>query len=167
MSVLMRIMTNYLQILTISLSFNLKFPTFMEDSFSSIGKIGGSSGVFLSFDCLLLDTPIQNSFRNIEYFKVLCLSLFPIVLIVAPTIVYRLVFLKNSPKFWRWTWVTVITVMFLLHPTLTQYCLRLFKCSDISNGQSRVEMDIVTECWSSQHLKWIFSLGKLFYLFNL
>jgi len=49
-SVLMRIMTNYLQMFTAALAFNLQFPNYMSSAFSSAQQIGGSSGVFLSFD---------------------------------------------------------------------------------------------------------------------
>lgn len=59
--------------------------------------------------------------------------------------------------------MTSITIFFILHPTLTSYCLRIFKCDDVGNGIRRVEMDIETECWSWNHMKWIYSLGKSHY----
>ena len=49
-SVLMRIMTNYLQVLAAALAYNLQFPTYILDALSSAKQIGNSSGVFLSFD---------------------------------------------------------------------------------------------------------------------
>ena len=49
-SVLMRILTNYLQILAISLSYNLQFPSYMTSIFSSVESAGGAQDVFLSFD---------------------------------------------------------------------------------------------------------------------
>jgi len=49
-SVLMRIMTNYLQILGISMSFNLHFPEYMTNAFSGTKTIGNSTGILLSVD---------------------------------------------------------------------------------------------------------------------
>lgn len=141
----MRIMTNYLQILAAALSFNLQFPTYMLDALSSAQQIGQSSGVFLSFDCLLMDTRANEVFDNIAYLKVLCIAMIPLILITVSTLGYRIYFFKNSYKFKRLTCVTIITVFFLLHPSLTQYCLRIFKCVEVGKGISKVEMDITTD----------------------
>ena len=159
-SVLMRIMTNYLQMIAAALAFNLKFPNYFLNVLSSVKQLGGSSGVFLSYDCFLLNTNANQIFNNVSYLKVLCVWLVPAIFIVVCIIIFRVVFLKNSEKFKRWSWVTIITVLFVLHPTLTQYCLKIFKCVSIGNGISKVEMDIQTDWWSEVHLKWIFSLCK-------
>ena len=65
--------------------------------------------------------------------------------------------------------MTTITIIFLLHPSLTQYCLRIFKCVEIGEGNNKVEMDITTDCWSANHLKWVFTLALpmlIFYVFG-
>ena len=49
-SILLRILTNYLQLLTTALSFNLKFPTTLTQIFYPVERIGSSSEAFLSFD---------------------------------------------------------------------------------------------------------------------
>mmetsp|Transcript_30589 Transcript_30589/g.30077 ORF Transcript_30589/g.30077 Transcript_30589/m.30077 type:complete len:83 (+) Transcript_30589:16-264(+) len=49
-SILLRILTNYLQLLTTALSFNLKFPPALTKIFYPIERIGTSSEAFLSFD---------------------------------------------------------------------------------------------------------------------
>ena len=101
-SVLMRIMTNYLQVLAAALAYNLQFPTYVLDVLSSARQIGNSSGVFLSFDCLLMDTSATKIFDNIAYLKVICIALIPVFLIAVTTVLYRLVFIKNTDKFKRY-----------------------------------------------------------------
>ena len=49
-SVLLRIMTNYLQLVTAAYSLNLKFPSSFHEIFGSIEVVGASSDAFLSFD---------------------------------------------------------------------------------------------------------------------
>ena len=71
-SVLMRIMTNYLQMIAAALAFNLKFPNYFLNVLSSVKQLGGSSGVFLSYDCFLLNTNANQIFNNVSYLKVLC-----------------------------------------------------------------------------------------------
>ena len=160
MSVLMRIMTNYLQMIAAALAFNLQFPNYLYDAFSSVKQAGNSSGVFLSFDCFLMTTKATEVFNNVSYLKVMWLGLIPIIFLSICISILRVVFISNSDKFRRWAWITVITVLFVLQPSLTQYWLKVFKCVSIGNGISKVEMDIQTDWWSSIHLKWLFWIGK-------
>ena len=155
----MRIMTNYLQILSIALSFNLSFPTYMSQTLSGVKQVGGSSGVLVSFDWLLMESSFVNQFDNIAFLKITVIALIPILLVGSAAFGFRLTFIFDSFRFKRYLWVTIITIFFLLHPTLTQYCFSIFKCNDIGNGEQRVEIDVKMVWWSSQHLKWILALG--------
>ena len=49
-SILLRIMTNYLQLIAATYSFNIKFPDSMINAFSSVEIFGPSSNAYLSFD---------------------------------------------------------------------------------------------------------------------
>jgi hypothetical protein len=101
-SVLMRIMTNYLQIIAASMSYNLKMPSYLLDVLTSAEQAGSSSGILLSFDCLLMDTSIDTVFDNIAYLKVLCIALMPVILIGASTALYAVIFIKDRTQFKRY-----------------------------------------------------------------
>ena len=167
MSVLMRIMTNYLQMIAAALAFNLQFPTYLSNVLSSVKQVGNSSGIFLSFDWFLITTRATEIFNNVSYLKVMSLGIIPIIFISIWLSIFKVVFIQNPEKFKRWTWVTIITVLFVLHPSLTQYCLKVFKWVDIGKGISKVEMDIQTDWWSPIHLKWVFSIGKFILITNI
>ena len=49
-SVLMRIMTNYLQVITAILSYNISYPGVIEEIFMPADRVGSSSEPFVSFD---------------------------------------------------------------------------------------------------------------------
>jgi hypothetical protein len=49
-SILMRIMTNYLQIISAAFSFNISYPNLITDLFKPVEKIGSPSEVFLFFE---------------------------------------------------------------------------------------------------------------------
>ena len=49
-SVLLRILTNYLQLVTTSMAFSAKYPASLTDVFYPVQRMGGSSETFLSFD---------------------------------------------------------------------------------------------------------------------
>jgi len=50
LSVLLRILTNYLQLITTSMSLSLSYPDSLFRIFDPIRRIGDSSETFLSFD---------------------------------------------------------------------------------------------------------------------
>ena len=49
-SILLRIMANYLQLISAAYSFDIKFPESFTQIFGSIEIVGASSDAFLSFD---------------------------------------------------------------------------------------------------------------------
>ena len=49
-SILLRILTNYLQLLTTSLSFDVNYPNGLLEVFYPVDRVGSSSDTFLSFD---------------------------------------------------------------------------------------------------------------------
>ena len=52
MSTLLRIMTNYFQTISLSLSFKLNYPNYLLSAFTPMALIGQVASTFLSFDCL-------------------------------------------------------------------------------------------------------------------
>ena len=163
----MRIMTNYLQMISACLAFNLKFPNYFTSMINGAKSASGSSDVAVSLDCFLKDAQVNKMFDNIAFLKIVLISLIPVILILSVLIIFAIMFLKDRNKFKRYLSVSVITIFFLFHPTLTQYWLRIFKWIDIGGGEQRVEIDINTVWWSSTHLKWIFSLGKDYVWFTI
>ena len=157
-SVLNRIMTNYMQILATALAFNLNFPSYLTESMGSTKSLGASQEVFLSFDCLLLDTRATELFDNVAYLKVICMALIPLVIIVMSCSIFCVVFLHNIQKFKKYWCVTIITIL-LFYPSVAQFWFRIFKCNKIGNGQSRTQMDVNSAWWSPQHMKWVYMLG--------
>jgi len=81
-SVLLRIMTNYLQLVTTSLSFSTNYPKTIEDIFAAFKQVGGASNTFLSFDCFITDYEIKYPFPSNMFLKVFLAALLPIILTV-------------------------------------------------------------------------------------
>jgi hypothetical protein len=51
--------------------------------------------------------------------------------------------------------ISFITIVFLLHPKLTERSISAFKCVEIDNGYSVARIDTNLECYSETHIKWI------------
>jgi hypothetical protein len=76
----MRIMTNYLQVITSAISFNLRYPGYLLDAFAPVEKVGASSETVLSFDCMISDYNTTTS--STSFFKILLTALLPIPLLI-------------------------------------------------------------------------------------
>jgi hypothetical protein len=46
----MRNLTNYIQVITTTMAYNLRFPDYFKNLFYPLEKAGASSGIILSFD---------------------------------------------------------------------------------------------------------------------
>ena len=87
-SILLRIMTNYLQLLAAAISFNLKFPAVLTEMFYPVERIGNSSEAFLSFDCFVRNHSVTAFAPSTAIFKIFLTGLLPIILIVLSLIVW-------------------------------------------------------------------------------
>ena len=61
-STLTRIMTNFVQILTLSAAFDLNYPSYFLDSITPMMIVGESAESFLSIDCFISDSKLFISF---------------------------------------------------------------------------------------------------------
>jgi predicted outer membrane repeat protein len=161
-SVLFRIMTNYFQLLTTSLSFSSSFPGTLSNIFNPIEKFGGASETFLSFDWFINDYEIKGPFPSNALFKLFLTVFLPIILTLFASLIWVLVhfvYKKWAPLLGRCIIISFISTVFILHPKLTEQSFSLFRCIEVDDGQNRVRIDTSIECLSSEHISWIFALS--------
>ena len=142
-SVLIKIMTNYLQLVSAAYSFNLKFPDGLIKIFGSIEIVGASSDAFFSFDCFVEDSEIKMFAPSNEIFKAFLAIFLPIILIGIFILIWLTLSLISSTmleSLKRNIIISVICTLFLLHPNLTKQSLGLFECIKIGNEDYRMRM---------------------------
>ena len=49
-SILMRIMTNYLQVMTATMAYSMKFPDMLNNMFIPVSRLGSSGETLMSYD---------------------------------------------------------------------------------------------------------------------
>ena len=54
--------------------------------------------------------------------------------------------------------VTVVTVLFLIHPSLTISSLSMFNCYNVG-GEDYFSDNMDLLCWSSEHISWAIPIG--------
>ena len=143
-SILLRILTNYLQLISVTLSFNMKFPTEITDLFLPMQKVS-SSGTFLSFDWFIENTEIKAFAPNNSIFKLFLTALLPIIIFVFACLVFTILKIVWSNRFGdikRNIGISAIWIIFLLHPTLSRESFSIFQCIDVDSGDSRMRLDL-------------------------
>ena len=129
-SILLRILTNYLQLVVTSFSFELRFPDGLLHSLSPMIRVGDVQQTFLSFDCFILDTEIKGSFESNSIFKLFILSILPLLLFVIVGMIWIILKVlkpKWVPEMARNLAISFITIVFILHPTLALNSLTIFQ----------------------------------------
>lgn len=115
LSILIKILSNYFQILSTTMSFSFKWPTFLTNFLEGIRFVGkGSYDAIISVDCLLKETWLE-FFSNSDYiyktFLSFCLLLGFFGLFLLVTLFWKIVFWKWV-NLWRMAIVTIITIQF-------------------------------------------------------
>lgn len=143
-SILLRILTNYLQLLTAAFSFNLKFPDALTDLFYAVERIGASSEAFLSFDCFIRDAELTGFTPSVAIFKIFLTGILPLFLIILSAIIWYLIFILSSKRIdlKRNIIVSTIVIIFLLHPMVTGVGFEISQCVQVDAGDYRVYVDL-------------------------
>ncbi|CAI2360413.1 unnamed protein product [Moneuplotes crassus] len=162
LSVLLRILTNYLQIITVSASMTNDYPAGLIALTVPIKLFGGSTDALLSFDCFIEDSEANSMFNSNSIFKLFLMTFLPIILFFIIAVMW--VIIKWVKPAWctnikRALVISFITVVFVLHPKLTEKSISLFKCIEIDEGYKVARIDTNLECFSPTHLKWCIIVG--------
>ena len=125
----------------------------MSDSASSV-SIGS-----LSPDCLL------DSSSSVFLIQVVIAALSPLAVVAMISVVYLVV---NKVKHHRFSLAgafgPMIIVLMLIHAMLAKHALYLFRCVEAGRDTDGSAMEILlmdasVRCYSSQHIKWLLSVG--------
>ena len=157
-SVLLCILTNYLQLIAAAMSFNLKFPDTLSRMFNPITRIGLASGTFWLFNWFVEDIEIKAFAPSVEIFKVFLTGVLLLVLISIYCLIWLVLYLINRKLFnnvKRHFVVSVICTISLLHLTITKSTFGLFECLKIEDNTFRVITYMEYECYLVDHMKWI------------
>lgn len=130
LSVLIRILTNYLQLITTSMSMSLSYPGILDSITDPLKRFGGSGETFLSFDCFVTDSQIKGPFESNAAFKLFLLIFLPIGLFALISLIWTLVYIFRNKwvvDMTRNLAISFISVVFLLHPQLTQAGLNTWR----------------------------------------
>jgi hypothetical protein len=144
-SILLRILTNYIQLISASLSFNIKIPFSFTSVFSTPNKVNSPNEAFFSFDCFILDSDIKGFAPSANLFKLFLFMLLPFFLMIFYFILfgsYKLIIGCIKPHwnvdFKRYMVVSLVCIIFVFHPKMSFDSLALFQCQHVDDDDNRM-----------------------------
>lgn len=123
-------MTNYMQVMTATMAYSMKFPSILNQLFLPIERLGSSGETMVSFDCFSQDAQITLFFPSSRMFKNFMIAILPLGFFIGCLIIWgllKIMFSKRFADFKRNMIVSMVTILFLLHPTLTEIALGMFQ----------------------------------------
>jgi len=129
-AILMKIMTNYLQVIAAVLSFNIDYPDEINDIFLPVDKAGSASTPFVSFDCFVQDRELTLFTPSPSFLRVFLSGILPILFFASTLIIWTILFYTKHSLFKNWrrnVIVSNVVILFLLHPNLTRTFLTMFQ----------------------------------------
>ncbi|CAI2377869.1 unnamed protein product [Moneuplotes crassus] len=172
LSILFRILTNYLHLITAFFTFGFNLPDSFTGLFSFTNRVSSPDESFLSFDCFVRDHEIQAFAPSNSLFKIFLYIFFPVFLIALVALAFVCIKLghwiiqgikssdseeqrKSLFNFKRAIVVSMICIIFLFHPTITLKALSLFLCTQIDENDYRMTYHMKYSCYSKEHVTWI------------
>ena len=160
-SILLRIFTNYTQLLSSIMTFNLDFPHNFNEIFSQSNRITSPQETF-SFDCFVEDYEIRlfaptNSLFKVSLFILLPIFLLTLIFIGIMLLKIILYVLNKTDKvdIFRYLVISFISIIFVFHPSMVEQSLAVFQCAQVDENDYRMVMNMDFKWYSLNHLKWI------------
>ncbi|CAG9321988.1 unnamed protein product [Blepharisma stoltei] len=154
-SIYIKIFINYIQLIALTTTFSLSWPSYVKQLFSVQNNASFISDQIFSFDCLLYyNEDLKGDKTIIFYQKLVVMALLPISIPIASAICWSLISLckRTFALFMKNIVTTSIIVAFLVHPSLIKYYFSSFDCTTLDYGEVWLVDDLSLKCWDKQHV---------------
>ncbi|OMJ88200.1 hypothetical protein SteCoe_9934 [Stentor coeruleus] len=160
-SVLIKILMNYFQVMMITSALKMRWPKPFYQLINIQEQIGSSTGKLLSIDCLIQDTTDISPF----YVNILLNFLAPFILGSLIALVWGIVALFKGIKRIIIPFTTsIVVVLFLIHPGISNMSLSIFYCFEINEGEFWNLNALDIQCYTNDYARdyyAIFILGLI------
>lgn len=150
-SVYLKIMLNYLQMVSFIKSLNVKWPFYADNYLNSMSFLNSVSTSFVNVECLVYQYNING---EILHLKAVFSSLLPFCLffIVILIMIFQRMFLRKSN--FKKLWLAFFVISAFMHPDIVRSLFYNISCIDIEDRRYLVQQ-FDLECDSSHHKRWV------------
>ena len=161
-SILMRILTNYFQLISISMTLKFKFPVSLSQIFGGIETLGSTSDTYLSYDWFISGLQYTGFAPSADIFKLILTGLVPVALFL----VYLLIWIVLYFMLNRWfsnlkrnLAISGICIIYMLHPTITKNWLKILEWTQVDANDWRMALYMDYKCYSFDHVFWMLTVA--------
>lgn len=152
-SIHLKILTNYIQIMTILSYFDFDWPETTLEQFRLQRAIFDSTDRVYSIDCLMSNN------MNPFFIKLILVVIQPLIFPLVASIVWLLSNLRSKVEHLKEKILGSISIiLFWIHPFIFKFCLSAFNCKEIE-GSAWLYVDLEIECWEGDHMKYAMIFG--------
>ena len=153
-SIYFKILLNYIQVVSLTISFNLSWPYLVKKMFEVQGQTAGSSDQLLSVDCFL-----QGKIKAF-YAKLIILALVPAVCLLFSALFWVIWGKAKQCEYVKEKLVgSIVVQLFFFQPTIIKYNFSLFNCTEITPGDYYVTEDMSIKCWDRNHQLYVLAVA--------
>ena len=152
-SVYFKIMTNYTQIVALTISFDLDWPDMVLKLFDGQKQAVGASDRLFSIDCLLKE--------GIEpfYARLLLINLVPILFSILSTFFWLIKSsISKTPDLFSKIIGSITVQVFFFMASIIKINFSMFNCMHLGNSDYYLITDMTIKCWEGDHLNYLFSI---------
>jgi len=160
-STLIKIVIDFVQILTLASEFNFNFPQVVGYLYDGVSKIVPTNVDALSVDCFIALEKGNN--KHIFFNKVLVILAEPFAYMIFAYIAWVIIFkikkrlISGNPDFKAKMSLTTIVIIYILQPGIIKIMFELFNCKNYGSATDpkyHLVYDVDVQCWKSGHLLW-------------
>ena len=164
-SVYFKILTNYAQIVALTISFELDWPDLVKKLFEGQKQVVGATDRLFSIDCLL-KTNIKS-----HYSKLILVNLTPACFSIISTIYWLLKSLIFKTSDTKSKIIGSITIqIFFFMASIIKFNFSMFNCMKINESGNFLIENMLIKCWEGDHnyyLKTVVIPGIIFWCFSI
>ena len=173
-STLMKIIIDFVQILTLASEFNFNFPQVVGYLLDGVSKIIPTNIDALSVDCFIALEKGNN--KHIFFNKVLVILSEPFAYMFFAYLAWVILFkikkrtITRNPDFKSKMILTCIVIIYILQPGIIKIMFELFNCKNygsFDDPKYYLVYDVNVECWRPGHLAWALGIGVPTIIFGL
>ena len=154
--VLVKILMNYLQLVVVASSLNIKWPSAFASLLTGQEKAGAATSQLTSYTCLALDVGYSG---EVVYLTGRLMGALPACLLVLTSGYWwvharlRGVSYLKEKVICSWT-----LALFSIHPTITSEMLSLLACRELQPNRLWLLTELSLACWEGSHLQEVLSV---------
>jgi len=154
-AIYIKILLNYLQLVMLTSSFQMRWPSYMEELFNIQRSAGNATEQVFAIDCFFSGT--TDSQATSVRMKLVAMALAPFIILCIALVIWlpvalirrRIAYLTNEMT------ASIVICFFLVHPSIVKFVFSFLYCRELDPGQYWLNDFLNIPCWDATHYRYV------------